>query len=162
MKLAQFIHNLYNRDNDSPWNGYLYRASKEAGGHLYHTDPEGAQFYTWNEPQNVVRVYECPDIVPICLYVDSGDDPPVPTMIDGVLSISLMYLYQITGEDPDEEDDWVNVMDRALPILTKQYPGVVIVGETGAQVTGFPVEVALAVPPQETHSPAAIATLIDT
>lgn len=160
MRLPQLINKIYQFD-DIIWSGYLYRASTEAGGHLYHTDPLGAQYYTWYEPRNVIRVYECPDIEPILLDTTSGDYPPVPTIIDGVLTISIIYLYEITGQDPDDGDDWVNVMDLALPILTKQYPAVVIYGETGAKVTGFPVEVALAKSPPQATSPEAIATLLD-
>lgn len=160
MRLAQLIRYLY-RDSETPWSGYLYRASREAGGHLYHTDPEGARYYTWNQPHNILRVYECPDISAACFCTDSGDDPPTPAVINGVVQISLLYLYQITGRDPDDGDDWVNVMDDALPILTKKYPAIVIDGETGDEVTGFPVEVALAESPKEASGPAAISTLMN-
>ena len=160
MRLPQIIHKLYEYE-ETGWSGYLYRASKDVGGHLYHTDYLGAQYYTWNEPQNKIRVYECPDVEAILLDTESGDDPPVPTIINGILTISVAYLYEITGEDPDEEDDWVNVMDRALPILTKRYPAVVIYGQTGAEVTGYPVEVALSISPKQATDPEAIATLLD-
>lgn len=84
----------------------------------------------------------------------------VPTVVDGVVQISLLYLYKITGQSLDDGEDWVIVMDEALPILTKKYPAITIVGETGDHVDGFPVEVALAESAKEVFSPDAISTLI--
>lgn len=75
MNLREFIHYLY-KGSETPWSGYLYRASTKAGGHLYHTDPNGARYYTWNQPQNILRVYECPDLPAACLFTDSEDNPP--------------------------------------------------------------------------------------
>lgn len=151
MTITKLIKRLY-LDYDAEWAGFLYRASVESGGHLYHTDQEGAKFYLDNSPQNKVRVYECPNIDCILLDTDSHFD--VPTQQDGVLTVGIPYLSKF-----GDINDWVNVMDDALPLIVKEFGAVVINGETGAEVWGTPVEVALGSSPRETTQPSALATL---
>lgn len=128
MSLSSTIERIF-EDYDEEWDGFLY---KVGGGVFYHTSLEGAEFY--GSPQQ----YKCPNISNVLIFdTDSMND--TPGREDYGLTVGIGFLESIL--DDFDEDDWVDGMERAIPILLNKYKAIIILGETGREVTGVPVEV---------------------
>lgn len=129
-KLSSIIQTEISLFNDDGWNGYLYRS----GGHgiFYHTSAIGASFYGKD-----VKKYETP-LANKVIIIDIDEE------IGNKRRIGLKQISKLINKTVDEiiEDDLAIAIEQSLPIIKdKGYDAVVIVGETGAEVYGDPVEV---------------------
>lgn len=115
--LSSLISDLHINKYNEKWSGYLYRAGDS--GVFYHTSKEGSEFYGKD-----VALYECPIVNGILIDLDVDYDE-IMAMANG-------------------EDDIALAIEAILPILQKRgFNCVVLDGETGAEVTGVPVEIIL-------------------
>lgn len=153
--IRRIIDRLY-QQNDESWSGYLYRAGDS--GIFYHTDVSGAEYYQ----KGGVQVYECPAISN-ALLLDVDSDNNKPANEDGILTAGLGFIAKLNKIPIDDlyDSDWVIQMEDALPKIFSKFDAIVIFGETGSEVWGFPVEVVLKSPIQPTSDPRAIATLVN-
>ena len=118
--------------NEDGWNGYLYRAGGR--GIFYHTSALGASFYGKD-----VKKYEPPNATKV-MVIDIDAD----TSSGSRSHIGLNEIGQMLDMTVDEilEYDLAIAIEDAMPIIREEgYDAVVIVGETGSDVYGDPVEV---------------------
>lgn len=126
---AEAVESFYG-DSEEPWTGKIYRSGPEQDITYYHTQQEGAEFYEEINKEKV-KEYDLPTSGKT-LAIDIDDD--------------YYYLNQLytetTGQDSDDVGDIALVLEELMPVFKGQgYEWVVIFGETGAEVWGYPVEV---------------------
>lgn len=133
------------------WNGYLYRSG--GPGIYYHTEKEGAEFYG-----DDIEVYDCPDVDNVALIDIEGE----LANIEFADTFTLEDIAKILGMSMDEVLGYhlANAIEDALPFLFKKYEAVIIHGETGAHVTGTPIEIVTRKPLTPLIGPEAAAALL--
>lgn len=109
-------------EDDRQWTGKLYRAGNQ--GIYYHTDPEGARFYEKVHNSKTAE-YQFPDFKnALLINTDKNGD--------------LNTLTKLVGDF----EDIGSAIEDALPAIAKKgFDCLIIVGDTGADTWGVPIEV---------------------
>ena len=170
MNAGQAIQNLWQGSSyeGESWSGYLFRAGPS--GIFYHTDPEGAGYYAGpHHPEHPefgrqIQAFKFPQVNnPIIINFDHMPGDP---NLQGITTIGLLGLEEILGLDTDdptaEHEDPALLIEKALPYLRKMgHDAVIIYGETGAKVTGVPIEFVYFGSLERVDDPEIIASLMD-
>jgi hypothetical protein len=112
------------------WDGRLYRSETGEGGRTgdyYAVDPENAEMYAELAGGAPVESFAFPDVEkPFIVNIDEG---------------GLTEVERFAGEKFEDVGDIAMLIEDALPsIRGAGYDSVVIIGETGPDIWGVPVE----------------------